>query len=418
VADEVRRVLKKLQVEARSNSAPDDQGHAIWNLPEELATEDFVSIVLDGAGLTAMENAKAEVLKDQRLEYLDSREVDDLLWRFIHGCLLDRSHDKVKAFMDEHGREVQEETCYLPIEHLTVTTERQILGVRLLPLSSEEVPSPGRPWFKLDKPVGGLIAVPVTGTKHGLMAARASVTAEHALRVLRVALKLAYPAILDRQVRFRLAGTWTFSEEASGFAVGPDRVYGFSLGDNLPDLFTQVVLGLRGDPRSTIERQAVLAVDWINRGLFASERVVALLFHFFALEALLGDKSEGLKGPVIARRRAMLAAAMDTGFLHPHANYFLYENVRSAAVHGELSDEVTEDTVQTFCSDVRTALQQFLGYAAKERFTKKSDLVRSLDNHPKSEELLEWLRENGGPLWDKYFEKLNAKNENCDGLAP
>ncbi|MGA3221353.1 MAG: hypothetical protein ABSE77_20165, partial [Acidimicrobiales bacterium] len=263
----------------------------------------------------------------------------------------------------------------------------------------------------------GVIAVAVKGTKRGLMAVRARATAEHALRVLRVALKLAYPSIVDGQVRFRLAETWAFSEGSSGFAAGPDRAYGFDLGDKLPAMDTQAVLGLREEPRDTVERQAVLAVHWINRGLFASEPVVSLLFHFFALEAVLGDRSEGQKAAVIARRRAMLAAAMDAGFLHPHANYFLYEKVRSAAVHGELADEVTGDTVQTFCADVRTALQQFLGYAEKERFTKKSDLVRALDDHPKNGELLEWLRNNGGPLWDKYFEKLNAKNENCDARA-
>jgi hypothetical protein len=141
--------------------------------------------------------------------------------------------------------------------------------------------------------------------------------------------------------------------------------------------------------------------------------VVALLYHFFALEALLGERSEGLKAPLIARRRAMLAAALDTAFLHPHKNYFLYDKVRSLAVHGGIAREVTEDTVQTFSWDVRTALQQFLAYAEREGFTKQSDLAEALDNHPKHEELLAWLRTNGGPLWDKYFEKLDAKQKDC-----
>lgn len=414
MADEVQRVLRKLQAEARSNSAPDDLDHATWNLPEDLATKDCKSIWLDGAGLRAKENARVEILKDQRFEYLDGRKLDDLLWRFIHACFRDRSHDKVRAFIDEQARAVQEATCYLPVDHLTVAIPQQIQGARFLPLGSEEIPSPG-PWFVLDKPVGSVIAVPVRGTNHGLMASRARATAEHALRVLRVALKLSNPSILDRQLRFRVARTWAFADDVSGFALRQDGVYGFGLGDNV--LEAQAVIGLPEGPRNNLERQAVLAVQWINRGIFASEPVLALLYHFFALEALLGEKSEGLKAPLIARRRAMLAAAMDAGFLHPHANYFFYDRVRSAAVHGEIPDEVTEETVRTFTWDVQTALQEFLGYAKKEGFTKKSDLVKALDNHPKHAELLDWLQESGGPLWDKHFEKLDAKPHLSSGLS-
>ena len=412
MADKVQSALKKLQAEARKKSGSDGLGFAMWNVPEDLATEDCVQIVLDGAGMRAMEQAKAEVLKDPRFEYLDDTRLDDLLWRFIHGCLVDRSRDKVKAFLDEHRHEVQELVCYLPVEYLTVTTEREILGVRLLPLGTEEMPPPGA-WFRLNEPVGVAVAVPVKGTNHGLMAERARATAEHALQVLRVALKLAYPSILDPQVRFRLAESWAFSEHASGFAVGPNRVYGLDLGGNLPELEAEPVLQLPEMPRNHLERQAFLAVQWINRGMFATEPVVTLLYHFFALEALLGDRSEGLKAPLIARRRAVLAAAMDTAFLHPHENYFLYDKVRSVAVHGGVAGEVTEDTVQTFSWDVRTALQQFLAYAEREGFTKQSDLADALDNHPKHEELLAWLRTNGGPLWDKYFERLDAKQRNC-----
>jgi hypothetical protein len=36
-----------------------------------LATKDCVQIVLDGAGMRAVERARADVLKDQRFEYLD-----------------------------------------------------------------------------------------------------------------------------------------------------------------------------------------------------------------------------------------------------------------------------------------------------------------------------------------------------------
>lgn len=376
MADDVRGALKKLQIEARRVSS-DGLGFAIWNLPADLASEDCAQIVLDGAGTRSMEEAKAKILRDQRFEYIDDKRLDDLLWRFIHGSLLDRSRDKVKAFMDEYCREVQEIVCYLPVDYLTVTAERKVLDVRLLPVNSEEIPPPG-PWFRIEKPAGGVAAVWTKGTNHSLMADRARATADHTLQILRVALKLAYPSILDAQLRFRMGETWAFSQGASGFGAGPNRVYGLDIGDNLPELEAEGVLQLPKLPHDRLERQALLAVQWINRGIFAAEPVVALLYHFFALEALLGDKSEGLKAPLIARRRAVLAAATGAGFLHPHENYFLYDKVRSVAVHGGVADEVTADTVQTFTWDVRTALHQSLKYAQREGFSKQSDLVKAL----------------------------------------
>jgi hypothetical protein len=72
VADKVQSALKKLQAEARKKSGSDGLGFAIWNVPEDLAAEDCVQIVLDGAGMKAMEQAKAEVLKDQRFDYFCS----------------------------------------------------------------------------------------------------------------------------------------------------------------------------------------------------------------------------------------------------------------------------------------------------------------------------------------------------------
>jgi len=410
MADKVQNALKRLQAEARRSSEPDGRGVAIWTVPEELATEDCIQIMLDGAGIQSMEEAKAEIFKDQRFEYLDEKTLDDLLWRFIHGCLLDRSCDRVRMFTNQHRHEMLELTCYVPVEHLTVAAQREILGVRLLPLDSEEIPPPG-PWFRLDEPIGSVLAVSVKGTNHRLMADRAHATAEHVLGTLRVALKLAYPSILDRQLRFYLAETWAFSDGTTGFGVGSRRVYGFDLGDNLPELEAEAVLHVPQAARNRLEGRAILAIQWINRAILAPEPVVAVLYHFFALEALLGTRSEGLKGPLIARRRAMLAAAMGAGFLHPHANYFLYENVRSAAVHGGVTDEVGEDTARTFSGDVRTALQQFLDYANREGFTKQSDLVTALDNHPQHAELVDWLRQNGGPLWDKHFADMDAEKD-------
>jgi hypothetical protein len=46
-----------------------------------------------------------------------------------------------------------------------------------------------------------------------------------------------------------------------------------------------------------------LAVGWLDRAVFTSDPLVATLYRFFALEALLGDTSDGLKSGSLALRR-------------------------------------------------------------------------------------------------------------------
>ena len=84
--------------------------------------------------------------------------------------------------MDEYCREVQEIVCYLPVDYLTVTVERKVLDVRLLPVNSEEIPPPG-PSFRIEKPAGGVAAVWTKGTNHSLMAHRARATAYYVLKI-------------------------------------------------------------------------------------------------------------------------------------------------------------------------------------------------------------------------------------------
>jgi hypothetical protein len=104
----------------------------------------------------------------------------------------------------------------------------------------------------------------------------------------------------------------------------------------------------------------------------------------------------------------MLAAAMGSGFSHPSEMYFLYEKVRSAAVHGSEAPEVTEDLAHQVGFDVRRALKQYLEFATERGLTNQNQLVKALDEHPEHDDLIAWLRANGGPIWTEYLDSLAA----------
>jgi len=153
------------------------------------------------------------------------------------------------------------------------------------------------------------------------------------------------------------------------------------------------------EPQNDLQRQADLALRWIERGALATEPLEALLFFFFGLEALLGDKSEGLKARGLAFRRAMLSVATTEGFSHPERTYSLYEEVRSAAVHGSPPPAVTEDEVRRFGWDVRLALDEYLQFAQAQGVRRRGRLLAALEKHPKWDELAASLAEFGGGVW-------------------
>ena len=402
---EVERILTRLQALCRRRPT-DERTVRTGRVPEDLATECFRSLGMYADEEELYQAAQGALLEDLRFEYLEKREAEEALWRFVCRCSIDRRRDQVRSFVEEHAREPMNLICYMPVEHLKVSEEMEILGVRLLPCAAEEIPEANH-HFSLDPPVGCVAVVRVLGTSYGRMAKRTRDEAEHVLRVIRVAAREHF-AIHDRQLRFTLGEGYAFDDQLSGWQSRTTTAYELSVEGTILDLVRQQPIAeLPLVPRNQLERKADLALRWMERALLATDPLVKLLYLFFALEALLGDKAEGLKAPVLAFRRAMLAEAVGQGFSHPSITFFLYEEVRSAAVHGGEAPDVTEDEVTKFAWDVRTALNEYLTYGAAQRFTKQSQLVRALDSHPEHDRMIEWLRANGGDIWATYLDRVD-----------
>jgi hypothetical protein len=128
------------------------------------------------------------------------------------------------------------------------------------------------------------------------------------------------------------------------------------------------------------------------------------LFLFFALEGILGDKSEGLKAHGLAFRRAMLGIATRGQFVDPNRIFYLYDRVRSAAVHGEHPPELDWRMVGRVAWDVRRALNEYLEYARERGLQKRSRVLRALKDHPDATKLIASLCSKGGPHWQDYLD--------------
>jgi hypothetical protein len=379
-------------------------------LPADLQTDPPQEIRLEADQAEALETAIGAVLADLRFEHLD--HADDDVWHFVAEAALD-TKDHVPDFIKNHQKEPIDAVCYIPVEFLTVTAEIEVPGIRLLPINDGRIPpSRPRPAFNLEKPVGSVAAVNARGTDYGRMAERAKAEASHTLRVLRVGLR-EHPGINNRQLRFRLGTGYAFDEKLSGWRQRDDVAYDLTLSKDLSLALGRPVAALPSQARNDIERKALLALRWLDKAFLTGDELEALLYRFFALEALLGDKSEGLKAHGLAFREMMLSHLATGGFRNPSVTWFLYDKIRSGAVHGEEVAELDWQVISGVEWSVRDVLNQYLDLARRWKLTRRGKLLKLLDEHPDRKALITWLRRNAGLEWSRYLDRLEWPENGC-----
>lgn len=305
-------------------------------------------------------------------------------------------------FATAHAREPMQRTCFFPVELLTIKQEVELYGVRLLPADAAQPP----PMLFGPDPtatMSSVVAVDCSGTNYDNMRRRARIRAERALRLLRATLR-ENRFLHDSQLRFRLGETVWFDDRASGWRRRPEAGSELELDDELlREATSQEISTLPEVPTNDLERRVDLALQWFERAQLAGDPMIKLLYLFFALESILGDKSESLKAPALAIRRATLGLLASDGFVHPARTYLLYDKVRSTAVHGEEPPAISRKEVDAFAWDVRRALNEFLHYARGEGYTNRAQVRTALDEHPRREGIVKALIKDDPKLWGKYL---------------
>jgi hypothetical protein len=316
-------------------------------------------------------------------------------------CRVDRSADQVPPFVGRYAAEVMTATCYIPVEYLSVGAVTDFPGVQLLPVDDPRVPSPN-PWFDLDKPTGSVAAVDVAGSNLGRMADRARDRVNHLLRAIRIARARCVPA---RQLRFRIGIGYAFDDRLSGWNRADDDAYELTLTEQAAaDVMSHPALSVPMSERTDIEDKAAVAMGWMERAYLTGDNLGAELYRFFALEAILGDKSEELKAHGLAFREMMLSHVTEDGFRHPNATFYYYEQIRNVAVHGGQPPDIPKDIAAKFEWAVRDALSNYLALARQHDFKRRGKLLQFLDQHPDKPEMIEWIQDYAGPGWDKFLD--------------
>jgi hypothetical protein len=383
------KALEELQRLARLSTPRASGQKWTWGqIPEDLCDDEHRALELVGSEVDALEHLKGTLAEDERFEYMEKRAVDDATWRFVCLASLQRTESHVDQFISDHGQGPRHLICYFPVELLKVPEETEVHGVTFIPAESAKLPE--KLWAPDPRAtMESVVGVGCTGTNYERMMLRARGVAEHALRLLRVGLR-EHRSIHDRQLLFRLGVGYWFSDTASGWQRRGDEGLGFELNEAMLEVaMSPTIATLPATGTNDVERCANRALGWFEQAQRAVEPLMELLFLFFALEAILGNKAEGEKARGLAVRRAILAHKTTGSFMHPYRVYSLYDEVRSTAVHGGDPPEITKDEVGKFAWDVRRALNEFLDFARAEGFSRRGRVLASLDGDPDVAEINE-----------------------------
>lgn len=329
----------------------------------------------------ALEELEAALAVDHRFEHMKERQIKEAVEDFANAAFVHRDANHIPGFLAKHAEEPQSLLCSFPVEGLTVHRELELFGVTFTPAEQAEIPAPGQ------GPIGAVVSTTCEGTSGAAMKERARKKVDHALRQLRAGLR-EHHVIPDQQLRFRLGTSYWFDGGGGGWSTRSDQIIDVGLNEELVELATSTEIAeLPAERGTSIEKAARRALQWFDDALLAIDPLKEMLYLFFALEAILGERSDKLKGENLALRRALLSHKLDAGFAHPGRIYGLYDEVRSEAVHGGEPLEVSKSEVSKFQWDVRRAINEFLDYARKEGFSKRGKLLAALDSDPAREEL-------------------------------
>jgi hypothetical protein len=382
----VEDALKNLQTLVRLPPPPEPvRTVQSGPVPDDLATEEAGVLYLSAKEAAALENVQRLLPEDLRFEYMERRELENATWRFACLAALRSDEDQVDGFIAEYGREPEQLTCFYPVLYLAVAEELVFQNARLIPVAEAQVPVT----FGLDpRPtMKSVIAITCKGTNRGRMSVRAAESARHVLRLLRAGLRENL-AIVDRQLRFQLGSSYWFSDGLSGFRVGPSEGWDFELGlaglENIASLPIAILPRIGG---TDVEQCARRALAWFEQSQLAVDPLMAILLLTFALEAILGRKSDKLKGRELALRRAVLSHRTKGHFAHPLRLYLVYDEIRSVAVHGGETPRVDDDLAQTLAWDMRDAINEFLKFARDAGHVTRRRILRALDDDPDAPEI-------------------------------
>lgn len=395
----VEKDLRKLVGLVRHQPA-DDRLVGTFRVPQDFTDTLGIYISITPPIQERMNQVEHSLRDDLRFERLSQTQIRESIQWLVCASLADRNSRPDEDFITRHASGIVEMSAWYSVTYLAVETPLAIGNVTIIPIE-EEIRKliPDDVW---DERTRSMAITPVVGTNEGKMIIRARQQVRSALTSLRAALPGKLNMFSDVQLRFDTG-------EACGW-LNDERPWRWYRSSNHVDLTlpTVVIDHIDGDQlalkgiSSRIAKQFEIAFGWLDRARMTDDMLIRLLFLFSALEAILGDMSEGLKAQRLAFTEALLTLTQEGSFPHPSRLYFLYNDVRSYAVHGNLTFDIDDNEVSALDRRVHNAIWHYLSIVRRERITSPKGFQDWLNHHDQAPELVEWLKTNDPDNWQDF----------------
>lgn len=397
---DLRKLLAKLQGAARSDSDSTSlYAREDW-LPEDLRTDERQKFRVGPEVAKRIDDIVTELLADVRYEHL-AETADRAVWDFVCDAAMKRTISHVANFLRAHERAPSTTTARYGLEAITVGEPFIVHGVTFSALPGED-PEQGER-FRRDLNCTAMASVEVSGTDVVRMEQRGRERVQHALRALRLSLAN-LQQFNEVQLRFRLGQWYEVDGMGRGYHRHGETPMPLTLDQTPADMFeTFQLLDLPYDSESGVLRQAKIALEWIDEARLSVNPRHQVGFLFSALEALVCNKSDRLKAPVLVFYRTMLAEIVGGYLLKADRLYELYDQVRSSATHGESVPDIVDAEVTALELTVRSALNEFLIFCRTNGLTKRSAVRAALRDHEQAHDVFEALKTQYSPsMWEDW----------------
>jgi hypothetical protein len=366
--------------------------------------------------LTQMNEVFLTIREDLRFEQLSDSQLKDSIRWLVSAKLAAHKGDLAVEFIAKFGGRLKERVVWFSIVHLAVENSFVVNDVTISPIG-ESIRSkiPDEDW---DSRTRSTATVSATGVDEGKMIVRARQSIREALSILRTELPFLLIMAADEQLRFDTGLSCGFVDDSRPFVWNQlASNIDLTLREDLIDRFDEDRLSLKSVGPG-IRKKLRISYGWLDRARATDDMPVRALFLFFALEAILGDKSAGRKSLRLAFIEALLSHVEEGSFRSPNKLHFMYDKLRSDAVHGTSNFDVDEAQVRELNDRVYVAVKHSISIVRREGIDSIKSLPYWFINHPETPDLLAWLREYSPDEWEAFTWPPSDHAASCASQQP
>lgn len=354
--------------------------------------------------------------KERRLEYLNPRDLKDIFWHFICEIIIDHDiyrkdlkklDNKIGEFLASLSKPLEEYEIIVPLLNIDIKDfEFKMGNITVKKINKKFLEGLGSDMQNVIGSTGVIIIE--KGNNPRSICERAIDKADFIIKILRISLHQNI-SIHDEDLLFRRGDVILYKK------VDDLSIYGVYRGlkrgrisipieinqkykDNINKFIDNISESLEMQKLSDkFKNRFIWSLTWIGRSIEQEDPDVKIIFLSTALETILTNISDDMKGENIACRMLLLNSQLNYRFVDPVKILMIYK-LRSEIIHEGKIGIATMNEYITMLHVTTDILLYSLEIIRKNDLKTKDKFVKFLDSYSESNKLIDWLKNRGDKL--------------------